>query len=219
MAAPDQPAPATAVASFADSLLPMLIADDERNHVDANGAACLLFRLDRTDLLRLRVDDVTPPEQRAGVVALWDELVRTGTRSGTLELLMPDGQRLPVGYSATANIRPGRHLLVLSLTSRGEPGDGATQGPITPSLLTPREREVLTLIARGERGVAIARRLGVSPATVEAHVRNCLAKLGASNRAHAIAIAIQHGELSFGFPAGAGTMRSRQAERSSGGGS
>jgi hypothetical protein len=43
----------------------MVIADDCRRYTAVNSAACLLLRLAEEDVLRLRVDDVTPPENRA----------------------------------------------------------------------------------------------------------------------------------------------------------
>jgi PAS domain-containing protein len=46
--------------SFRSSLLPMVIADDERRYVAVNHAACLLLRLSEEDVLRRRVDDVAP---------------------------------------------------------------------------------------------------------------------------------------------------------------
>ena len=175
----------------------MLIANDERRYVDANRAACLLFRLDRAEVLQLSIDDLTPPEHREATVELWEAFVRDGTQAGTIELAMPDGARLRVDYSATAHVEPGRHLSLLSLPSGDRGGDARAERGGEPSLLSEREREVLTLIAMGERGVAIARKLGVSPATVETHVRHCLTKLGASNRAHAILLGLQRGEIAI----------------------
>ena len=60
---------------------------------------------------------------------------------------------------------------------------------------TPREREVLTLLAAGATDEQIAEMLELSPATVQTHVRNAKAKLGARTRAQAVAMALQHGMI------------------------
>ena len=59
--------------------------------------------------------------------------------------------------------------------------------------LTPREREVLALIARGLSNKRIARELGVSEKTVKAHVGHVLAKLGVSDRTQAAVLAVRSG--------------------------
>lgn len=59
--------------------------------------------------------------------------------------------------------------------------------------LTRREREILTLLAKGLRNNQIAKRLDRSPYTVRHHVSELIAKLGANNRAEVVAIAVQHG--------------------------
>ncbi len=62
-------------------------------------------------------------------------------------------------------------------------------------MLSARQLEVLTLVARGLSTDGIAAELFVSPTTVRAHVRNILDALGARNRAHAVAIACSTGLL------------------------
>jgi DNA-binding NarL/FixJ family response regulator len=61
------------------------------------------------------------------------------------------------------------------------------------SALTPREIEVLTLVATGLANKEIAHKLGTADGTVKIHVQNILSKLNASDRTHAVTIAVQRG--------------------------
>jgi DNA-binding NarL/FixJ family response regulator len=61
--------------------------------------------------------------------------------------------------------------------------------------LTPREVEVLGLVAKGMANKEIATRLGTASGTVKMHIQNILAKLGASDRTHAVTIAMERGIL------------------------
>jgi DNA-binding NarL/FixJ family response regulator len=63
--------------------------------------------------------------------------------------------------------------------------------------LTTREKEVLTLLARGYTGEEVARQLQVSAETVRAHVRNSVTKLHARTRLHAVVLALQRGEITL----------------------
>ena len=56
-------------------------------------------------------------------------------------------------------------------------------------LLTPREREILQLLADGMSNGDVAAKLFISQETVKSHVRHILAKLEADTRTHAVAIA------------------------------
>jgi DNA-binding CsgD family transcriptional regulator len=64
---------------------------------------------------------------------------------------------------------------------------------VTGSLLTARESQCLTLAALGKSEPEIALVLNRSRETVHFHIRNCLSKLGASNRTHAVALACTRG--------------------------
>src|SRR5687767_14391782 len=66
--------------------------------------------------------------------------------------------------------------------------------------LSPREREVLQLIARGRTNKDIAKRLSISVRTVERHRSSIMDKLGLQNRAELVAHAVQQGLLSGDKP-------------------
>ena len=67
------------------------------------------------------------------------------------------------------------------------PEPATSEGPL--SRLTPREREVLDLVATGATNRSIAEELVISEKTVSVHVSNVLAKLGVENRGAAAAVA------------------------------
>jgi len=63
----------------------------------------------------------------------------------------------------------------------------------TPAGLSPRELEVLRLVAAGKTNKSIAKQLFLSEKTVDRHVSNIFAKAGVASRAAATAFAYQHG--------------------------
>jgi DNA-binding NarL/FixJ family response regulator len=77
-----------------------------------------------------------------------------------------------------------------------------TQGDVTAELLagqlTPREREVLSLLVEGSDNAEIARRLAVSANTVRTHVQSILTKLGVRSRLQAAAFAVRHQVVEVG---------------------
>jgi DNA-binding NarL/FixJ family response regulator len=68
-------------------------------------------------------------------------------------------------------------------------------GVARPRLLSPREREILDLLSKGLSGEEAAKQLYLSSETVRTHVRNAMTKLGAATRVHAVALALQRGEI------------------------
>jgi DNA-binding NarL/FixJ family response regulator len=74
-------------------------------------------------------------------------------------------------------------------------GSTASRGQGGPDTLTPREKEILALVAQGRTNGEIGRQLFISTKTVSVHVSNILGKLGASGRTEAAAIARRRGLL------------------------
>jgi DNA-binding NarL/FixJ family response regulator len=84
-----------------------------------------------------------------------------------------------------------RHLL--DDTSGGSEAEGEEDAPVTS--LTPREMQVLQLLAEGASNKVIARRLGITPHTAKFHVAAVAGKLGATGRTDAVAKAMRLGLL------------------------
>ncbi|MEO6496514.1 MAG: response regulator transcription factor [Solirubrobacteraceae bacterium] len=63
--------------------------------------------------------------------------------------------------------------------------------------LSPREREIMHLMAEGRTAEAIGQEISISVETVRTHVRNVIRKLQARNRVHAIAMALERGEIAL----------------------
>jgi two-component system, NarL family, response regulator len=69
--------------------------------------------------------------------------------------------------------------------------DPAVPAPGSRGKLTGRQRQILQRLADGESTTMAARELGVSEETVKTHMKHILARLGARNRTHAVAIALR----------------------------
>jgi len=78
---------------------------------------------------------------------------------------------------------------LLAATRTGRQPAAAPEEP--PSGMTPREREVLTLIGQGLSNRGISERLFVSEATVKTHINNLFAKAGLHSRADAVRLALK----------------------------
>jgi DNA-binding NarL/FixJ family response regulator len=96
-----------------------------------------------------------------------------------------------VDAAVAALARRARVALPGSGGGAGTAGDG--DGADAFAELTPREREVLGLLAAGATNRAIAGELFITEKTASVHVSNILAKLGAPNRGQAAALAHQAG--------------------------
>jgi DNA-binding CsgD family transcriptional regulator len=180
------------------SLIPMVIVDNDRRHLEVNAAARLLTRMPLRELRRLRIDDFTAEDDLPGLHTAWEELFERGSLSDRYLVTFKDGSTLSLFYAAIANALPGQHLIVF--VPADWPGDELEElRPRTesesPSRLSPRQVEVLRLVAVGANAPQIAHELSISEATVRTHVKNILERLGARNRAHAVALALGDGVL------------------------
>ena len=106
-----------------------------------------------------------------------------------------------------AEVSPDQLIAALSAAAcglftlhAGELGAVLLEAPISlhppaqlPEPLTPREREVLQMLASGIVNKEIAERLSISEHTVKFHVASILGKLGASTRTQAVSLGIRHG--------------------------
>lgn len=72
---------------------------------------------------------------------------------------------------------------------------GSEVPPKAPRALTVREREVMTMLAHGATGAEIVEALFISSETVRSRTRSAREKLGAKTRSHAIALAVQRGQI------------------------
>jgi len=99
--------------------------------------------------------------------------------------------------SALRDIEKGKNVVAQDLTDalarmvQGDTNVADEEGPF--SELTPREMEILCLLAEGQSNKLIARNLGISDGTVKLHVKAILRKLGIHSRVEAAVIAVEQG--------------------------
>ncbi|MFT3863305.1 MAG: response regulator transcription factor [Solirubrobacterales bacterium] len=154
-------------------------------------------RLDGIEATR-RLSETHP---RIGVVALTtyadDETVVAALQAGARGYLTKDAGAEQIRdaveqvAAGEATIDPAVQRQLIAAVQRGDTPAPSTEDEL-PDGLTPREAEVLELIAAGLSNGEIADRLVVSGATVKSHVNHLFAKIGARDRAQAVAYAYQH---------------------------
>jgi DNA-binding NarL/FixJ family response regulator len=131
-----------------------------------------------------------------------DEYVYDALRAGASGFLLKDAppSQLIDGIRAVAG---GDALIAPSVTRRlirefaARPRPAAGPPPVLDEL-TPRELEVLALVARGQSNAEIATELAVSPTTVKTHVARILMKLDLRDRVQAVVLAYESGLIQPG---------------------
>jgi NarL family two-component system response regulator LiaR len=116
------------------------------------------------------------------------ELVQDALQAGAISYLLKDvsandlAEAIRAAYAGQPTLIPEAASVLVQMTGQRLPSDYE---------LSLREQEVLALMVKGLNNREIAGRLVVSPSTARAHVSHILAKLGVSNRAEAIALALR----------------------------
>jgi DNA-binding NarL/FixJ family response regulator len=132
-----------------------------------------------------------------------DEYVYAALRAGASGFLLKDAKADHL-IDAIRTVHAGDALLAPSVTRRlishfltAAPSDPV---PVTLDVLTSREREILTLIAKGLSNQEIGSTLFISEGTVKTHVGRIFAKLEVRDRAQAVITAYESGLVSPGSP-------------------
>jgi DNA-binding NarL/FixJ family response regulator len=134
-----------------------------------------------------------------------DEYVYDAMLAGASGFLLKDvpPEQLVAGIHAVLR---GESLLSPAITRRmietfvGRPRASVSAPDRRLEMLTPREREVLSLLGRGRSNAEIATALFVSETTVKTHVQRILAKLGLRDRVQAVIFAYETGVIRTGAP-------------------
>jgi len=141
-----------------------------------------------------------------------DEYVYAGLRAGASGFVLKDALAADL-LAAVRVVASGEAVVAPTVTRRlierfvgsgpGPGGDGGDAHGVPADVLdvlTPRERETLTLIAGGLSNAEIARRLFLGEGTVKTHVSRVLAKLGLRDRIQAVILAYETGLIRIGRP-------------------
>ncbi len=157
-------------------------------------------RLDGIEATRRIVAEPTLGHTRVLILTTFDldEYVYDALRAGASGFLLKDASAAEL-LAAIRTLAAGDALLaprvtrtvIAQFTRRADP----RRTPPQLERLTPREREVLALVADGLSNDEIAAELVLSAATVKTHIGRLLAKLGARDRAQLVVIAYQSGFL------------------------
>lgn len=131
-----------------------------------------------------------------------DDYVYEALRAGASGFLLKDAPRADLA-AAIRVAAAGDALLSPSVTRRLIEAFARRPASVAPSpsrlaSLTPRERDILLLVARGRSNTEIAADLVVSEATVKTHVGHLLAKLGLRDRVQAVILAYETGAITPG---------------------
>jgi PAS domain S-box-containing protein len=174
-----------------------LVAVDGR-WLKVNAALCRIVGYGEEELLTMRFQDLTHPDDLAPDLALLERLLQDEFPSYQLEkrYIHRDGHEVPIHLSVSlVRADDGTPLYAISqiVETSPEPADSAERR--TP--LSGQETRVLSAAAAGLTASEIARLLGIGEETVHTYLRRAATKLGARSRLHAVATAARHGLIDW----------------------
>ena len=150
----------------------------------------VLPEVDGVEAIRRIVAD----KPRVRVIALTsfldDDKLFPAVRAGAAGYLLKDVEPTKL-VKAIRTVHAGEGLLHPAVAARLMEEVAAAPGREAPGNLTPREREVVSLIARGLSNKRIALELGISEKTVKTHVSSILGKLGLTDRTQVALLAVR----------------------------
>jgi PAS domain S-box-containing protein len=185
-----------------------VIATDAEGLVTTwNARARALYGWTREEALGRHISELTVPEESRGpaeeIIATlqagqsWQGPFRVRRKDASVftayikdSPIIEDGKLVGMVGVSIEIADPDLAKAVRSLVTSGDGFSGRRT-----RTLSPREREVLGLLARGLTGEQIAERLVLSPETVRTHIRNAREKLGASTRVEAVTMALLAREI------------------------
>jgi two-component system, NarL family, nitrate/nitrite response regulator NarL len=154
---------------------------------DINGLG-VLSRLNESGMTMPISMLTTSTEERDLVEAL-----RNGAKGYLLKDMEPDS--LVVALRDIVNgktvVAPTLAPVLAKVVQGNSPNNDDNESPFED--LTPRETEILALLAEGQSNKVIARNLGISDGTVKLHVKAILRKLNVHSRVEAAVLAVEHG--------------------------
>jgi PAS domain S-box-containing protein len=181
--------------AFNLSANPMVLLQRDRVLAGANDAFLKTFGYGWARALGRKLDLFVADGSRQRMKKDWWENLRTGRLNGEREMVRGDGRHVRVQFAAHREIITGRDLVlgvVLDLDTRPM-RCGAAAVDASPASLTPREREVIALVALGHHRREIADTLFISESTVKTHLRNAMHKLEVHSQAQLVAVALARG--------------------------
>jgi len=181
--------------AFKQSKNSMALVDDERRHVDVNAAYQRLLGRGRDEIIGRHVWDFVVGGP-IFTLAQWQAALASHRFHGQAELERADGSRVAVQWAGATEVATGRRLVLfvaLSTSRWGASFRRSVEIDREPGELSPRELEIVRMIARGESGPEIAAELHIAHDTVRTHVSNAMKKVGARSRAHLVAKVLGEG--------------------------